>query len=294
MNQAYLDAFIEYLVAERSAPENTLTAYATDLQRYLGWLSEEGLGVEAVDGADLERFSSDLRGQGLKGSSIRRRLTTVRQFYRFLLSEGILERDPARDLLRPKTPQYLPEVLSVAEVDRLLGAPDTGTFLGLRDKTMIEILYATGLRVSELVGLKMHNVNTDVGYVITRGKGDKERLVPLGERAAGWVRRYIREARVHLVRGPTDALFCSNRGEAMSRQNMWHLIKRYAHLAGIAKSISPHTLRHSFATHLLTGGADLRAVQMMLGHADISTTQIYTHVSSQRLKLIHERYHPRA
>jgi integrase/recombinase XerD len=178
-------------------------------------------------------------------------------------------------------------------VERLLASPDAGTAIGMRDKAMLEVLYATGLRVSELIALKLHHLNLHVGYLICRGKGDKERLVPMGESAQRWVGEYLRLARPHLMKKTTDILFCSRRGGAMTRQNFWHAIKRYAAASGIMKRISPHMLRHSFATHLLTGGADLRSVQMMLGHADISTTQIYTHLSSARLKEVHDRYHPR-
>ena len=246
-----------------------------------------------MSGADLEDYTSRCKEKGLKGTSIRRRLSTIRQFYRFLIEEEIIATDPTRDLASPKRGLYLPEVLSIDEVARLIASPDVNTPLGIRDKAMLEVLYATGLRVSELIGLKLHHLNLHVGYLICRGKGDKERLVPMGESAQRWVTDYLKNTRPYLVKKPTDVLFCSKRGGAMTRQNFWYSIKRYATIAGIFKQISPHMLRHSFATHLLGGGADLRSVQMMLGHADISTTQIYTHLSSARLKEVHERYHPR-
>ncbi|HOO38136.1 MAG TPA: site-specific tyrosine recombinase XerD [Deltaproteobacteria bacterium] len=293
MSHAFIDSFIEYLALERSAPENTITAYESDLADFFLWIDESGVTIEGVQGSDLARYTSHCSSKKLKATSIGRRLSTIRQFYRFLLEEGVVDADPTRDLAVPRRGKYLPGVLSHEEVDRLLAAPDIATPLGIRDKAMLELIYATGLRVTELVGLNLTNLNLHVGYLICRGKGDKERLVPMGETAQRWVKEYIDLVRPSLVRSASDVLFCSNRGKAMSRQNFWYMIKRYALAAGILKSISPHSLRHSFATHLLTGGADLRSVQMMLGHADISTTQIYTHVTSTRLKKIHEQYHPR-
>ena len=293
MSRAFIDSFIEYLAIERSAPENTITAYESDLADFAQWLDEAGIALDRVEGSDLARYTSHCTNKKLKATSIGRRLSTIRQYYRFLLEEGLVKADPTRDLTTPKRGKYLPEVLSHEEVDRLLASPNISTPMGIRDKAMLELLYATGLRVTELVGLNMTNLNLHVGYLICRGKGDKERLVPMGESSRRWVKEYIDLVRPSLVKSASDVLFCSNRGGAMSRQNFWYMIKRYALSAGIFKSISPHNLRHSFATHLLNGGADLRSVQMMLGHADISTTQIYTHVTSTRLKKIHEQYHPR-
>jgi len=293
MSHALIDSFLEYLIAERSSPENTVSSYAADLEALKTFLDEKGITELSVSGADLEEYTSRCKEKGLKSTSIRRRLSTIRQFYRFLIEEEIIATDPTRDLSSPKRGLYLPEVLSIDEVARLIASPDIGTPLGMRDKAMLEVLYATGLRVSELISLKLHHLNLHVGYLICRGKGDKERLVPMGESAQRWVNDYLKNTRPYLVKKPTDILFCSKRGGAMTRQNFWYSIKRYASRAGILKQISPHMLRHSFATHLLGGGADLRSVQMMLGHADISTTQIYTHLSSARLKEVHERYHPR-
>ncbi len=284
------DAFLEYLVAERFAPENTLAAYAGDLDNFYLWLGERD--PLKITSSDLSAFISYCQSNNLKTTSINRRISAIKQFYRFMLEEGLMQHDPTRDLVVPRRAHYLPDVLSREEVESLMRAPAEDS-LGIRDKAMLEVLYATGLRVSELVGLKMNNINLDVGYLITKGKGDKERLVPMGESAREWVSRYLAEARPELARHTTEELFLSRRGEAMSRQNFWYIIKRYASLVGIKKKISPHTLRHSFATHLLHGGADLRSLQMMLGHADISTTQIYTHITSQRLKEVHEAYHPR-
>ena len=293
MNRALIDSFLEYLVAERSSPENTLAAYAGDLEDYATFLDGRGVTELGVDGAVLEDYASHCRSRKLKTTSISRRLSTIRQFYRFLIEEEAIASDPTRDLASPKRGSYLPEILSREEVERLIASPDPGTPVGVRDRAMLEVLYATGLRVSELTGLKLHHLNLHVGYLVCRGKGDKERVVPMGESARHRLKEYLEDARPYLVKNPTDVLFCSRRGGAMTRQNFWHAIRRYAAAAGIHKRISPHMLRHSFATHLLMGGADLRSVQMMLGHADISTTQIYTHVSAGRLKEIHERYHPR-
>lgn len=293
MSHAFIDSFLEYLVVERSVAENTISAYENDLKSFFQWMDERGKDIGEIEAGDLTEFSSSCRSRKLKSTSISRRLSAVRQLYRFLLEEGGITKDPTRDMVTPKKGKYLPQVLSTDEVDRLLEAPDVSTPIGTRDKAMIELLYATGLRVSELVGLKMHMLNLGVGYLICRGKGGKERLVPIGGSAVKWVKEYIAVVRPAMVRKSSDVLFCSNRGAAMTRQNFWYMIRRYASEAGIMKSISPHVLRHSFATHLLAGGADLRSVQMMLGHSDISTTQIYTHINAARLKEIHERYHPR-
>lgn len=293
MSRALIDSFLEHLIAERSSPDNTVSSYAADLEDLEAFLDEKGISVISACASDLEEYTSRCREKGLKATSIGRRLSTIRQFYRFLIEEELISADPTRELSSPKRGLYLPGVLSREEVERLLAGPDLSTPLGIRDKAMLEVLYATGLRVSELVGLKLHHLNLHVGYLICRGKGDKERLVPMGESARNWVQAYMKSARPLLVKKPTDILFCSKRGGAMTRQNFFYAVRRYAHDAGILKTISPHMLRHSFATHLLNGGADLRSVQMMLGHSDISTTQIYTHLSSARLKEVHERYHPR-
>lgn len=293
MNRPLLDSFLEYLVAERSSPENTVKAYAGDLEDYLSFLDSAGIEAISAEPRVLEDYTSQLRSRGLKATSVNRRLSAVRQFHRFLVEEEAALTDPTRDIPFPKRARYLPEVLTTEEVERLLTAPDTSTPIGIRDRSVLEVLYATGLRVSELAGLRLHDVNLHAGYLMCRGKGDKERLVPIGEGARLWLSRYLDEARPLFAGKPSDVLFCSRRGGAMSRQALWYAIRRHAGRAGILKDISPHMLRHSFATHLLMGGADLRSVQEMLGHADISTTQIYTHVTNLRLKEIHQRYHPR-
>jgi len=293
MNDALIDSFIEYLVTERSSAENTMSSYSADLKSYGLWLDEKGLNFEKADYHTLAVYTAVMRETGLKTTSINRRLSTIRQFYKFLLDEGVIEKDPSRDIVMPKRAQYLPDVLNVNEVEGLLNAPDTSKPLGKRDKAMLELLYATGLRVSELVKLKLNNINLGAGFLLTKGKGGKERLVPMGEKEVYWTREYVETVRPSMIVKKSEILFFSNRGTEMSRQNFWYIIKRYALAAGIFRDISPHTLRHSFATHLLTGGADLRSVQMMLGHSDISTTQIYTHITSQRLKEVHTRYHPR-
>jgi integrase/recombinase XerD len=293
MNDALIDSFIEYLITERSSAENTMASYSNDLKAFGLWLDGKDLSFDKVNYYDLASFTSAMKETGLKITSINRRLSTIRQFYRFLLDEGVIEKDPSREIVMPKRAQYLPEVLNVNEVEGLLNAPDISKPLGIRDKAMLELLYATGLRVSELIKLKLNNINLGSGYLLTRGKGGKERLVPMGEKAVSWTSEYIETVRPRMIVKKSETLFFSNRGTAMSRQNFWYIIKHYALAAGIFRDISPHTLRHSFATHLLTGGADLRSVQMMLGHSDISTTQIYTHITSQRLKEVHTRYHPR-
>ena len=291
--RALLDGFLEYLVAERSAPGNTLSAYASDLRFFALWLEESGIAARAVTAADLSAYVSACQAAGFKATTINRRLAAVKHFYRFLLDEGLIEADPTRELISPKRAAYLPEVLSRDEIERLLAAPDTTTPLGMRDRAMLEVLYASGLRVSELVHLRLNNLNLELGYLLTCGKGDKERLVPLGQSARAWLEHYLGEVRPSLCGRPNDMVFLSKLGTAMSRQNFWYLIKDYALTAGIFKPLSPHTLRHSFATHLLEGGADLRSLQMMLGHSDIATTQIYTHVNTGRLKQVHATYHPR-
>ena len=239
MNHAYLDSFIEYLVVERSASENTITAYETDLKHFFAWLEQQGKGPDELDAGDLALYASACTRRSLKSTSINRRLSTIRQFYRFLLEEGCIQKDPTRDMARPRQGRYLPAVLSIGEVDRLLAAPDITTPLGVRDKAMIELLYATGLRVSELVGIKVHMLNLSVGYLICRGKGNKERLVPIGESAMKWVGDYLTDVRPGLAGAETDSLFLSNRGSAMTRQNFWYMIRRYAAAAGIYRPYLP-------------------------------------------------------
>jgi integrase/recombinase XerD len=292
---AEIDSFCDLLWLEDGLAKASLASYRSDLLCFAGWLAEQRLGALChADEAALTRFIA-VRSQSLRASSQARYISTLRRFYRHLLSRGRCAADPTLKIAMPAKPSRLPKVLSEIQVDALLAAPPTETALGLRDRAMLETIYASGLRVSELVGLRLHEVNFDMGVIRVFGKGSKERLVPLGEEAVDWLRRYLAEARPALLdQRQSDDLFVSTRGAAMTRQAFWQLIKRYALRAGINPArLSPHVLRHAFATHLLNHGADLRVVQMLLGHADISTTQIYTHVARERLKMLHAAHHPR-
>ena len=275
---------------------NTLEAYRRDLAQFAAWLAGQGgPGLLEAGPADLHRYLAwQVETRKAKPRSTGRLVSSMRRFYRFAVLEGLRRDDPCAQIEAPKLPRSLPKSLSEAEVEALLAAPDVDSDLGLRDKAMLETLYASGLRVSELTGLKVQQVSLDMGVVRVLGKGAKERLTPLGEEALDWIRRYQELARP-LILGArrSDALFVTGRGAPMTRQAFWGLVKRYAARAGIRSAISPHTLRHAFATHLINHGADLRVVQMLLGHADISTTQIYTHVARERLKQVHAKHHPR-
>ena len=290
-----IDAFCDALWLEDGLAQNTLAAYRRDLAQFAAWLRRERKReLLAAGKVDLLDYLSHLFARKAKASSASRLLSSLKRFYRHQVREGRLQVDPTLDIDAPKMPRTLPKSLTETDVEALLGAPDTGTPLGLRDRAMLEVLYATGLRVTELVTLRSSQVSVDAGVVRVMGKGSKERLVPLGEIALEWLARYATDARPALLHGrPADDLFVTQQGAGMSRQMFWNLIKRYAAVAGIRTSISPHTLRHAFATHLLNHGADLRVVQMLLGHADVSTTQIYTHVARERLKLLHAQHHPR-
>jgi integrase/recombinase XerD len=292
---ARLDAFCDALWLEDGLAANTLAAYRRDLRLFADWLeAKRGLGLLEVQRADLLEYLAVKHAARTKASSAGRLLSTLKRFYRYQLREGRLAADPTLNIDAPRLPRSLPKSLTEQDVEALLAAPDIGTALGLRDRAMLELLYATGLRVSELVTLTVAQIAPAAGVVRVLGKGSKERLVPMGEIALEWLDRYLAESRPALLDGRTVAdLFVTSRGGRMTRQMFWHLIKRHAAAAGIAKAISPHTLRHAFATHLLNHGADLRAVQMLLGHADISTTQIYTHVARERLKELHAKHHPR-
>ncbi len=292
---AEIDGFCDALWLEDGLAKATLDSYRSDLGRLALWLAEHG--HEALldaRAATLTAFVAQLSRQ-TRASSQARYLSTLRRFYRWQLGRGRIAADPTLKLANPSRPSRLPKVMSEQQVDALLAAPDIETPLGLRDRAMIEVIYACGLRVSELVTLQLHEVGFNEGVVRAFGKGNKERLVPLGEIAIDWLRRYLAEARPAILNGrQSDALFVTGRGGAMTRQAFWHLLKRYALNAGIApERLSPHVLRHAFATHLLNHGADLRVVQLLLGHADISTTQIYTHVARERLKKLHAEHHPR-
>ena len=284
--------FLTYLAVEKGLSANTLASYERDLKKY--FFAMAGKGPDAITASDVNSFLSGLSASGIAAPSIARNLAAVRGFHRFLQIDGLAQTDPTVNLETPRGRKRLPKTLSMFEVDALLAQPDLSTMLGLRDKAMLELLYATGIRVSELVGLRLQDLNLERGFLVVMGKGSKERAVPLGESAAGSVKSYLDRGRPLLLKsGESDSLFISARRRGITRQMFWERIKLHARTAGIASSISPHTLRHCFATHLLDNGADLRAVQAMLGHADISTTQIYTHVSRERLRQIHEKYHPR-
>jgi integrase/recombinase XerD len=290
-----IDEFCDALWLEDGLARNTLDSYRRDLVQFRDWLSgRQGKALLAASHADLLGFLADKVKRRAKASTTSRELSTFKRFYRFALRQGRIADDPTLKINAPKLPRGLPKSLTEEDVEKLLAAPRTEEALGLRDKTMLETLYASGLRVSELVTLKVPQVSEDMGVVRVMGKGSKERLVPLGEEALSWIRRYLREARPALLGGRTsDDLFVTTRGAAMTRQAFWYLLKRYTAQAGLGKPISPHTLRHAFATHLLNHGADLRVVQLLLGHSDISTTQIYTHVARERMKQLHAKHHPR-
>lgn len=291
---ALVERFLDALWLERGLSENTLTAYRSDLLGLSVWLQQQEADLLRAARADLLGYLQQRVEQGAKPRSSARLLSSIRRFYRYLVRERLLSEDPSARIDAPKLGRSLPKSLTEEEVEALLAAPDSATILGMRDRTMLEVLYASGLRVSELVGLTLSQINLQQGLVKVIGKGNKERLVPLGEEALSWVERYVREARGLLLgTAQSDVLFPSRRGSAMTRQAFWQLIKRYALQAGISKPLSPHTLRHAFATHLLNHGADLRVVQLLLGHSSLSTTQIYTHVARERLKDLHARHHPR-
>ncbi|MFN4148046.1 MAG: site-specific tyrosine recombinase XerD [Rhodocyclaceae bacterium] len=293
-----IDEFVDGLWLADGLAQNTLDAYRSDLASFAGWLAARRCSLIEAKEADIDAWLAYLHarpGGRVRPATLRRYLAALRRFYRWLLDEGRIDADPLRGIQPPLVAGRFPKTLSEQHVEALLEAPDAATPLGLRDRAMLELLYATGLRVSELVGLKLFNLNLDDRVVRTFGKGGKERLVPLGEVAAGWLHRWLQEGRPALLMGrPSDHVFVTSRGTGMTRQMAWTLIKKHAVTAGIPRErISPHVLRHAFATHLINHGADLRVVQLLLGHADISTTQIYTHVARARLKELHARHHPR-
>ncbi len=290
-----IDAFCDALWLEDGLSRNTLDSYRRDLQQFSGWLQGHGgHDLLAVDQALIQEYLAHKFRAQARASSAARLLSSLKRFYRHALRQNAISADPTLRIDTPKLPRALPKTLTEADVEALLAAPVLDQPLGLRDRAMLEVLYASGLRVSELVTLTVPQVSRDMGVVRVLGKGSKERLVPLGEEALAWIGRYLREARPLLLKGrASDALFVTARAAAMTRQSFWHLLKRYAMQAGLSKPISPHTLRHAFATHLLNHGADLRVVQLLLGHADISTTQIYTHVAQERMKQLHAKHHPR-
>jgi integrase/recombinase XerD len=294
-----IDAYLDHLRVERRLSGHTLESYARDLRGLAEFAAGAGRPVDALDRRALETFVAEQRARGQSPRSVARAVAAVRGYYRFLLIDQRLAQNPAEDLRPPRAWPALPKFLSIEEVDRLIAQPDVAAPLGQRDRAMIELLYATGMRVSELVSVRPADLHLDEHYLTCIGKGNKERLIPIGEQAAAWVRRYVRDARPALVqrsarkRAAAPRLFVNVRGGPLSRVGFWKVLKRYGRQAGIRAAISPHVLRHSFATHLLERGADLRAIQMMLGHADLSTTQIYTHVLEARLRGVYEQFHPR-
>jgi len=292
-----IDAYLEHLRVERRLAAHTLESYARDLAALAEFAAGSERRPETLARRDLDRFVQQQRAHGLSPRSVARRVAAVRGYFKFLVVDRRLEHNPADDLHPPAGWPALPKFLTMDEVDALIAQPDVSTPLGLRDRAMIELLYATGLRVSELVAVRTGDLHLDEQYLTCVGKGSKERLVPVGEAAAGWIRRYQREARPQLARRPQGArattVFLNARGGPLSRIGFWKTLKRYGRCAQLPRTLSPHVLRHSFATHLLERGADLRAIQMMLGHADLSTTQIYTHVLEARLRAIYDRFHPR-
>ncbi len=295
MNDVLIDRFCDHLWLEDGLADATLAAYRRDLNGFAAWLARErGCTLGEVAAGDIEAYLAWCFTRRATPTSAARYVSAIRRFYRYLLRENRIAADPTLHLDAPKLPRGLPDTLTEAEVETLLEVPNSATPTGLRDRAMLELLYATGLRVSELIGLKLSAISLTDGVIRVTGKGNKERLVPLGEEAVNWTRRYLADARPLLLAGRLcDAVFVTARGTSMTRQAFWYLVKRHARAAGIRRALSPHTLRHAFATHLLNHGADLRVVQMLLGHADISTTQIYTHVARARLKALHREHHPR-
>ena len=289
-----IDRFLDAVWMEHGLSQNTLSAYRTDLIGLERWLGNTGAQLETASRVDLLAFMAWRVEQGARPRSSVRQLSSLRRFYRYLLRENVLREDPTAQIAMPKIGRALPHSLTESEVDALLQAPAIDDPLGHRDRTMLEVLYATGLRVTELVNLKLSQVNLNQCVVRILGKGGRERLIPLGEESVRWLAQFAQSARTEiLLQRQSEYLFPTRRGERMTRQSFWHLIKRYAVKGGITKELSPHTLRHAFATHLLNHGADLRVVQMLLGHSDLSTTQIYTHVARERMKELHARHHPR-
>jgi integrase/recombinase XerD len=292
--ETYRSLYLDYLTVEKGLAKNSLAAYATDLTKFGRYLEEKKIETDSVDRLIIVRYFQALRGAGISARSVARALAAIRGMYRFLVAERHLKQDPTENLENPKVWTTLPKSIAADEVEALLKAPDVATTDGQRDRAMLELLYATGLRVSELIRVRIDDLVMDAGFLRTMGKGSKERIVPFGDTAREAIVEYMEKGRRDQDRFGDPHLFLSRRGRPMTRQSFWMKIVKYARQAGIRTKISPHVLRHSFATHLLENGADLRSVQMMLGHSDISTTQIYTHVSRARLQKLYDQYHPRA
>jgi integrase/recombinase XerD len=290
-----IDEYLNFMAVEKGASRNTIDGYSRDLNRYAGFIEERGiLEMSGIGTEDVIAYLASLHAEGLAANSVNRALAALRGFYRYLLREKRVDHTPMAHIVLAKVWSRLPDVLSRDEMALLLAQPGAETPADIRDSAMLELMYATGIRVSELIGLTLNSINWQVGYLVAMGKGEKERIVPLGQTAYERVKRYQEGARPLLLKGHvSDQLFLNRSGKGLTRQGFWKIVKKYAAKAGLSKAIHPHTFRHSFASHLLEGGADLRSVQIMLGHADISTTQIYTHVTRERLKEIHRKYHPR-
>lgn len=290
-----IDEYLNFMAVEKGASRNTIDGYSRDLNRYAGFVEERGvLEISGIRTEDVIAYLASLHSEGLAANSVNRALAAMRGFYRYLLREKKVDHTPMAHIVLAKVWTRLPDVLSREEMALLLAQPGAETPADIRDSAMLELVYATGIRVSELIGLTVNSINWQVGYLVAMGKGEKERIVPVGQTAYERVKRYQEGARPLLLKGrESDLLFLNRSGRGLTRQGFWKIVKKYAAKAGLDKAIHPHTFRHSFASHLLEGGADLRSVQIMLGHADISTTQIYTHVTRERLKEIHRRYHPR-
>jgi len=295
MNHELIDEYLNFLVVEKGASHNTLEAYSRDLNRYSGLIQERGIKeIHEINPDDIIYYLAELKRRGLSANSMNRSLAALRGFYKFLLREKKIEQNPVAEIELAKVWMRLPDTLSHEEMDLLLSQPGIRIDSAIRDTAMLELMYATGLRVSELISLTTNSINWQVGYLVVQGKGSKDRIVPVGKVAYEKVKGYFNEVRPKYLRGThTNVLFLTKTGQGMTRQGFWKLVRKYALKAGLQKKVHPHTFRHSFASHLLEGGADLRSVQMMLGHADISTTQIYTHVTREHLKDIHKKYHPR-
>lgn len=294
-NEELVADYLHYLLVERGLSKNTLASYGSDLKLFLNYLvSQNNLDITKVDREIVIAYLDETFKHQKKRSSLSRMLTSLRRFFRYLKQEELIKEDPMRLIDLPKKEEHLPEVLSTSEVELLLATPDVTKPLGLRDRAILEVMYATGLRVSEVITLKMNDLHLDLGIIQTLGKGQKERIVPIGDVAVKWLKEYLRNSRPKLVKQPLAYVFVNFHGRQLTRQGIWKNLRKYVSLAGIKKNVTPHTLRHSFATHILENGADLRIVQELLGHADISTTQLYTHLSKKRLAAVYNKTHPHA
>ena len=291
-----LDTFFNYMLIERGLSKNTIDSYARDITKFSNFIYHTiSKSLTECINKDLILFLAHLKEDGYSSKSIARNVSSIKSFYRFLHNENVIKQNPFIEIKTPRTEKRLPDVLNEDEVMLVLNSPNVNDNIGLRDKALFEVLYATGLRVTELISLTVNNVNLEAGFLIVLGKGSKERIVPMGDESVLWIRRYLADSRPNFLKNRvSDFLFLNRYGKPLSRQGFWKIIKKYCLIAGITKNVSPHTFRHSFASHLLGGGADLRSVQTMLGHSDISTTQIYTHIDKGTLKKIHRKYHPRS